>query len=55
MIYMDVSTYLNNLQGRKNLSEDEVKSILLEYKIPTTKFQILSISEDISKHEGVLT
>ncbi len=44
---MNVEALINNL-NRKNLSEDEVKDILLEYDIPTTKYHTVSPDEDFS-------
>lgn len=46
---MDIEAFINNLKGRKNLSEDEVKSILSEYDIPTTKYHVISPEEDFSE------
>ena len=46
---MDVSTYIKKLEGRTNLSEDEAKSLIREYGKPTTKFQTITFSEDVSK------
>ena len=42
---MDIKALVNNL-NRKNLSEDEVKNILLEYDITTTKYHTISPDED---------
>jgi succinyl-CoA synthetase beta subunit len=39
---MDVEALIKNLDGRKNLSEDEAKDVLLEYGIPTTKYYTIS-------------
>jgi acyl-CoA synthetase (NDP forming) len=38
---MEIADFIENLKGRKNLSEDEVKSVLMDYGIPTTKFHII--------------
>ncbi|UCG68132.1 MAG: acetate--CoA ligase family protein [Thermoplasmata archaeon] len=45
---MDISTFIENLKGRKNLSEDEVKDILKRYDIPTTRFKTIMAEEDLS-------
>jgi acyl-CoA synthetase (NDP forming) len=45
---MDVSTFIENLKGRKNLSEDEVKDILRRYEIPTTRYETIMTEEDLS-------
>ena len=42
---MDIKALIKNL-NRKILSEDEVKNILLEYDIPTTKYHTISPDED---------
>ncbi|MEE9152433.1 MAG: acetate--CoA ligase family protein [Thermoplasmata archaeon] len=46
---MDIATFMENLEGRKNLAEDEVKNLLKEYDIPTTRFKTFTAEEDISK------
>lgn len=46
---MDASTFIEKLEGRKNLSEDEVKGLLKEYEIPTTNFHTIDSTEDITK------
>jgi succinyl-CoA synthetase beta subunit len=43
---MDIEVFIKKLNGRKNLSEDEVKGILLDYDIPTTKYHVISPEED---------
>ncbi len=43
---MDISEILKKLNGRKNLSEDEVKDILVKYQIPTTKYRIITSDSD---------
>ena len=45
---MDLSEILKKLNGRKNLSEDEVKDILVKYQIPTTKYRIITSDSDFS-------
>ena len=45
---MDLSTFIENLKDRKNLSEDEVKDILKRYDIPTTRFKTVMTEEDLS-------
>lgn len=45
---MGITDYIENLKGRKKLSEDEVKSVLSDYDIPTTKFHIIGPSEEFS-------
>lgn len=47
---MEIADFIEGLNGRKNLSEDEVKSILVDYGIPTTKFQIIGPSEEFSNN-----
>lgn len=46
---MEISTFVKNLQGRKNLSEDEVKDLIRKYDIPTTRFKTIVAEEDLSK------
>lgn len=48
VIRMEVSTLVKKMEGRKNLSEDEVKDLLRNYDIPTTKFKTISTEEDLS-------
>lgn len=45
---MDIAAYIQELGGRKNLTEDEVKVLLKEYGIPTTKYQIIKPEEDFT-------
>lgn len=45
---MDITTFVKNLKGRKHLSEDEVKNLLVEYDIPTTKFKVLKNKDDVA-------
>ncbi len=48
MIKMDKANFIKNLKGRKNLAEDEVKNLLKEYEIPTTRFKTIKFDEDLS-------
>lgn len=48
MIKMDKANFIKNLKGRKNLAEDEVKNLLKEYEIPTTRFKTIEFDEDLS-------
>jgi acyl-CoA synthetase (NDP forming) len=45
---LDTFEIIKNLNGRKNLSEDEVKDILVKYEIPTTKYQVITSESDFS-------
>jgi acyl-CoA synthetase (NDP forming) len=45
---MHIASFVENLEGRKNLSEDEVKNLLIEYDIPTTKFITINSEDDVS-------
>ena len=45
---MDITTFIESLQSRKNLSEDEVKTLIREYDIPTTVFKTIAPGGDIS-------
>jgi acyl-CoA synthetase (NDP forming) len=38
---MDIKAFVDGLEGRKNLSEDEVKGLLSHYDIPTTRFSVV--------------
>jgi acyl-CoA synthetase (NDP forming) len=45
---MEIADLIGNLKGRKNLSEDEVKTVLMDYGIPTTKFHIIRPGQEFS-------
>jgi acyl-CoA synthetase (NDP forming) len=45
---MDITAFMDGLGDRKNLSEDEVKGILKEYNIPTTRFFVILPKEDFT-------
>jgi acyl-CoA synthetase (NDP forming) len=45
---MEIADFIEDLKGRKNSSEDEVKGVLLDYDIPTTKFQIINPGNEFS-------
>ncbi len=48
---MDAKTFVDELEGRKNLSEDEVKGLLSKYDIPITKFLIVTSEQPFDDGE----
>jgi acyl-CoA synthetase (NDP forming) len=48
---MDVQDFVEGLEGRKSLSEDEVKGLLSRYDIPTTRFSVIPPEQAFNDYE----
>jgi acetyl-CoA synthetase (ADP-forming) len=48
---MDVEDFVEGLEGRKSLSEDEVKGLLFQYDIPTTRFSVILPEQAFNDYE----
>lgn len=46
---MNMKSFVKNPSGRKILTEDEVKSLLKEYNIPTTEYVLVKNEKDLKK------
>ena len=46
---MNMESFVKSLGGRKVLTENEVKSLLKEYNIPTTEYVLVKNEKDLKK------